>query len=117
MNGYSRIGRCRSLRCAPIVVIITGLCFSHVWRHVKKNNRVIKMNDTQCKMARAALGLGVRELASLANVAQATISRLERGEQLKAGTVAAIRTALERAGVEFIAGNGGGPGVRLRKKE
>jgi hypothetical protein len=26
-----------------------------------------------------------------------------------------IRTALERAGVEFIDENGGGPGVRLRK--
>lgn len=30
-------------------------------------------------------------------------------------TVAAIRSALEAAGVEFIAENGGGPGVRLRK--
>jgi hypothetical protein len=27
----------------------------------------------------------------------------------------AIREALERAGVEFIHENGGGPGVRLRK--
>lgn len=27
----------------------------------------------------------------------------------------AIRSALEAAGVEFIAENGGGPGVRLRK--
>jgi hypothetical protein len=26
----------------------------------------------------------------------------------------ALRTALEKAGVEFIAENGGGPGVRLR---
>jgi hypothetical protein len=28
---------------------------------------------------------------------------------------AALRTALEAAGVEFIDENGGGPGVRLRK--
>ncbi|WP_371134814.1 hypothetical protein [Methylocystis sp.] len=27
-----------------------------------------------------------------------------------------LRAALEKAGVEFIAENGGGPGVRLRKK-
>ena len=33
----------------------------------------------------------------------------------RAATVAAIRAALETAGVEFIAENGGGPGVRLRK--
>lgn len=71
------------------------------------------MNATQCKMARAALGLGVRELAALAGVAQATISRLERGEELKPATVDAIRAALEQAGVEFIAENGGGAGVRL----
>jgi hypothetical protein len=29
----------------------------------------------------------------------------------------AIRRALEAAGVEFIDGNGGGPGVRLRKRQ
>jgi hypothetical protein len=29
-------------------------------------------------------------------------------------SIAAIRAALEAAGVEFIAENGGGPGVRLR---
>jgi len=74
------------------------------------------MNATQCKMARVALGLGVRDLAALADVAQATISRLERGEELKAATVAAIRQALEAAGVEFIPENGGGAGVRLMKR-
>jgi hypothetical protein len=34
---------------------------------------------------------------------------------LKEGTLDAIRTALEKAGIEFIAENGGGPGGRLRK--
>lgn len=73
------------------------------------------MNPTQCKMARAALALGVRDLAALADVAQATISRLERGDELKPATVITIRCALEAAGVEFIAENGGGAGVRLQK--
>jgi predicted transcriptional regulator len=66
-------------------------------------------------MARAALRLGVRDLGKLAGVAPATIARLERGEGCYARTIAAVRVALERAGVEFIAENGGGPGVRLRK--
>jgi len=66
-------------------------------------------------MARVALGLGVRDLAAMANVAQATISRLERGEELKESTVQGIQKVLEEAGVIFIAENGGGPGVRLRK--
>jgi len=34
-----------------------------------------------------------------------------------ASTVAALKRALEVAGVEFIAENGGGPGVRLRKPQ
>lgn len=65
-------------------------------------------------MARAALQLGVREVAALASVSPNTIARLERGESLYSRTVDAIRTALEAAGVEFIPENGGGPGVRLR---
>ena len=66
-------------------------------------------------MARAALQIGVRDLAEAADVSPTTITRLERGESLYPRTVAAIRNALEAAGVEFIAENGGGAGVRLRK--
>ena len=66
-------------------------------------------------MARAALELGVRELAKAAKVSTNTVTRFERGEELRERTVDAIRAALEAAGVEFIAENGGGPGVRLRK--
>jgi transcriptional regulator with XRE-family HTH domain len=68
-------------------------------------------------MARAALELGVREIAERAGVSTNTITRLERGEALYPRTLAAIRAALEAAGVEFIDPNGGGPGVRLRAPE
>ncbi|EHM02026.1 hypothetical protein HMPREF9946_01544 [Acetobacteraceae bacterium AT-5844] len=73
------------------------------------------MNAAQCRMARAALQLGVRELAALASVSPTTITRLERGEPLYDRTVTAIRAALEEAGVIFVDENGEGPGVRLRK--
>jgi transcriptional regulator with XRE-family HTH domain len=66
-------------------------------------------------MARAALGMGVRELAAAAKISTDTVARFERGEELKERTVDAIRRALEEAGVEFIDANGGGPGVRLRE--
>ncbi|WP_018389740.1 helix-turn-helix domain-containing protein [Ancylobacter sp. FA202] len=66
-------------------------------------------------MARAALQLGVRDLADLAKVSPTTITRLEAGEELKPRTVEAIQRALEEAGVVFVAENGEGPGVRLRK--
>ena len=74
------------------------------------------MLAVQCKMARAALGLGVREVAEAAKVSPDTVVRLERGETLKERTVDAIRAALEAAGVEFIPENGGGAGVRLRRR-
>jgi transcriptional regulator with XRE-family HTH domain len=67
----------------------------------------------QCRMARAALGLGVRELAATAKVSIDTIARFERGDQLKERTIDAIRRSLEAAGVEFT--NGEQPGVRLTK--
>jgi transcriptional regulator with XRE-family HTH domain len=62
-------------------------------------------------MARAALGLGVRELAVLAKVSVDTVARFERGDELKERTVEALQRALETAGVEFT--NGDKPGVRL----
>jgi len=70
----------------------------------------------QCQMARAALGWGVRELAATAKVSVDTVARFERGEALKERTIEAIQRTLEMAGIEFIPGNGGGPGVRLRKR-
>ena len=73
------------------------------------------MNGTQCRMARAAIGLGVRELAAAADVSPSTITRFEAGEALKARTVAALRAVFESAGVIFIPENGEGPGVRLKK--
>ena len=63
-------------------------------------------------MARAALGLGLREFAELAGVSVDTIARLQRGEELKDVTILRIRAALEKAGVVFIDENGGG--VKLR---
>lgn len=73
------------------------------------------MLPVQCKMARVALGLGVRELAEAAKVSPDTIARLERGDALKDRTVEAIKAALETAGVIFVEENGEGPGVRMRK--
>ncbi|ALA18519.1 MULTISPECIES: helix-turn-helix transcriptional regulator [unclassified Chelatococcus] len=73
------------------------------------------MMPVQCRMARAALGWGVLELAREAAVSTQTIVRFERGEALKEATLERIRRTFEGAGVEFIPENGGGPGVRLKK--
>jgi transcriptional regulator with XRE-family HTH domain len=76
----------------------------------------VSITPVQCRMARAALELGVRDLAELANVSPNTVARFERGEALYERTVEALRAALTSAGVEFIGENGGGPGVRLKKR-
>ncbi|MEA2757212.1 MAG: hypothetical protein QOJ54_3501 [Aliidongia sp.] len=75
------------------------------------------LSASQCRMARAALGIGVRELAEIADVSPNTIARLERGEALHSRTHNHIRGALEAEGVILIDNNTpsvlGGPGVRL----
>ena len=75
------------------------------------------MTPIQIKMARAALGWGVRELAKAAGVTANTVSRIECGADAKQSTLDNVRHALEAGGVEFIPENGGGPGVRLRKTQ
>ena len=71
----------------------------------------------QCKMARAALGWGVADLAKAAGVSINTVSRFENGHDAHGGTRRLLRGALDAAGVIFIESNGNGPGVRLRKGE
>ncbi|AEH89903.1 conserved hypothetical protein [Mesorhizobium opportunistum WSM2075] len=66
-------------------------------------------------MARAALGWGVLELAKEAGVSTQTVVRFERGETLKQSTTVQLKATFEAAGIEFIAENGGGPGVRLAR--
>ena len=62
------------------------------------------------------LGWSQDQLATGANVARATVADFERGARIPVpNNLAAIRAALEAAGIEFLAQNGGGPGVRLRK--
>ena len=73
------------------------------------------MNAAQCRMARAALQVGIRDIANMAKVAPGTVSRLEAGEDLKPRTLEAIQHAFEKAGIVFT--NGDEPGVKLRRKK
>ena len=81
---------------------------------------ILKVSIRQLKAARALIGWSQEELAANAEVSLPTIKRLEAAEGLLAGrqtTVHKIQTALEKAGIEFIDENGGGLGVRLRKRQ
>jgi transcriptional regulator with XRE-family HTH domain len=71
---------------------------------------------SQVRMARAALGWGVRELGKRAGVAANTVSRFENGMGTTVATLTQIELVLEKEGIIFLpADDSGGPGVRLRK--
>ncbi len=71
------------------------------------------MKAIQLRMARAAVGWGVRELAEKAGVTANTVTRIENGADAKQSTMDRLQRALEAAGVEFT--NSDQPGVRLTK--
>ena len=78
-----------------------------------------KVSMRQIKAARALLAWSQEKLADMSGVSIPTIKRLEAQDGPLGGrdeTGVKIRSALESAGVEFIDENGGGPGVRLRKR-
>lgn len=75
------------------------------------------ISPAQSRAARALVGLSQADLASAAGVGISTVRDIEtERRQVSEEMVAAIRQALERAGVSFIAENGGGAGVRLAKR-
>ncbi|MGA2313459.1 MAG: helix-turn-helix transcriptional regulator [Xanthobacteraceae bacterium] len=76
------------------------------------------VTPAQCRAARGLLGWNQQELARRARVGIVTVHQLEAGlSQPRRATLDVIRRAFETAGVEFIDENGGGPGVRLRKRQ
>jgi transcriptional regulator with XRE-family HTH domain len=75
------------------------------------------VTSAQVRMARAALNWTVRDLAEATGLHRNTVTNLEVGRY--AGdpeTLSNIKRVLEKAGVEFVDENGGGPGVRLRDR-
>ena len=61
------------------------------------------MKPEQLRMARAALRLGVRELAEIAGVSFTTVSRFETEKGgLQHSSAEAIRKALEAQGIQFL---------------
>ena len=75
------------------------------------------ITPSQCRAARGLLAWSQEDLAARAGVSQVTVHQLEAGStQPRRATHDVIRRAFENAGVEFIDENGGGPGVRLRKR-
>lgn len=69
------------------------------------------------RMARAALGWSLKDLAEKADVNINTISRYEAGAQVMSGTISKIEAALVQQGVIFLEDEGElGPGVRMKRQ-
>ncbi|RTL90799.1 MAG: XRE family transcriptional regulator [Hyphomicrobiales bacterium] len=73
------------------------------------------VTSAQIRAARALLNWTVRDLAERAGVHRNTVTRAETDVTGPGHATAAIRSALEAAGVIFVDENGEGPGVRLKK--
>ena len=76
----------------------------------------MKVSPAQSRAGRGLLDWSQITLGARANLSESTIRDFEKGRRVpSANNVAAIRRALETAGVIFVDENGEGPGVRLRK--
>jgi hypothetical protein len=79
----------------------------------------LPLTSSQIRAARALLRWSADDLAKESALGLSTIKRAELAEGETSLTTAndlSIRRTLEAAGVEFIDENGGGPGVRHRKR-
>lgn len=82
---------------------------------------VISMSPEQSRMARAALGWSLTNLAAQAGIGRATVARFELGEVVQQDSVTAIASAFSEAGLQLVAAGevskSGGQGVRFRNSE
>jgi predicted transcriptional regulator len=79
--------------------------------------KIKKISIKQIKAARMLLGWSQADLGKEAGLGDVTVPRLEAKNGDLGGrpeTGEKIIAALEKAGVEFIDEDGGGPGVRLK---
>lgn len=68
------------------------------------------INDKQCRMARAALGISIRDLAEEADVGVTTLTRFESEAETAGGastrTIQKLQSYFESRGIEFESGQG-----------
>jgi transcriptional regulator with XRE-family HTH domain len=85
---------------------------------VSTKNVERQITPAQCRGARALLGMTQPELARKAGLGLSTIVDFEKMRRhVSREAIKAIQAALSHAGIEFIEEDGGGPGVRLRKRQ
>lgn len=76
----------------------------------------IRLTPGQLKGARGMLDWSRLDLAAAAGLSVSTVKRAEDAapEVVSGHVLGILQNAFERAGVSFLADDGGGPGLRLR---
>lgn len=72
------------------------------------------LDPTQCRAARALLDWTQQDLSDTTGLSKVTIRAFEKGGEMRDSNRTLLRLTFEKAGVQFIDTNGGGPGARLR---
>ena len=92
---------------------------SHIYGQDLETKGPQKRPVSLLRATRHLVKLSAEDLAERAKVGIATVRRAESegGPKTSAVVLNALRLALEAAGVEFLATNDGGPGVRLKERK
>jgi DNA-binding XRE family transcriptional regulator len=91
----------------------------YFWYRQALHLSILTVSIRQVKAARELLGWSQKDLAHHSGLSEPTIKRLEaRNGDLggREGSRFGVVCALRDAGIDFIPENGGGQGVRLRKR-
>lgn len=81
-----------------------------------RQQKMLIMTSSQCRAARALLGMTQPGLANASGLGLSTIVDFEKARRAVSDAArVSILEALESAGIEFIPENGGGAGVRLKE--
>lgn len=82
-----------------------------------RKDQIVLFTASQIRAGRALIGWSQADVATAAGLSIPTVKRAEADDGIRVSedAVQAIVSALKKGGVDFIAENGGGPGVRLRK--
>ena len=85
----------------------------------KGSSTILSIGIEQLRGARALLGWSQTQLAERAGLPLPTVKRVEaeRGPRVSESARYALQRGPRVRGIEFIDENGGGPGVRLRKRQ
>ena len=103
------------------MIIFDTMGIVNFWELIKSHSigHIAPMvTAAQCRAARGLLDWSQQELADRAGLGIVTIRQIEADiTEPRRATLAVLKQAFERAGVEFIDENGGGAGVRIRKRK